>query len=144
MEIALLVATFALQRIVAHLGHLDNLVYTHWWTVILAGIALWHYAIKDKPTALNWLIAALLFFSVPTGLAALDSPEKYQLLFLFEHIGLLVIGGLANFRLVTVWGAVGVALGVLYWLQDYTFLLVGLTGLGLILFAVWRLLRKQA
>lgn len=142
VEIAILVATFALQRIVAEQSDLDSLVYTHWWAVTLAYIALQRYSSKDTATALNWLIAALLFFSVPTGFATLGEPEKYQLLFLFEHIGLLTIGGLMNYRLITIWGAVGVGLGVLYWLQDYTFLLVGLTGLGLIFFAVWRLLRK--
>ena len=142
MEAALLVATFALQRMVSYDTHLDGLVYTHWWAITLAFIAIGRYSIKDKSTAFNWLIGALLVFSVPTGFAALDHPEKYQLLFLFEHIGVLTLGGLLNYRLITLWGAGGVALGVLYWLQDYTYLLVGLAGFGLILFAVWRLLRK--
>lgn len=142
IELAIIIGTFALQRIVADRADLDSLVYTHWWALTLTVIAFQRYVNKDKATALNWLITALIVFSVPTGFAALGEPEKYQLLFLFEHIGLLTLGGLANYRLITIWGAAGVALGVLYWLQDYTFLLVGLTGLGLIFFAVWRLLRK--
>jgi hypothetical protein len=79
--------------------------------------------------------------SIPTGLSALGEPDKYQLIFLIEHVALLVIGGMLNYRLAVLWGSSGVALAVLYWLKDQTYILLGLLGLGLIGLAIWRLLK---
>lgn len=142
-EAGAIVATAALQRIFSLSGDYDTLVYTHWWAFILATLAGARYAIKDKQSALQWLIAALCFFSIPTGLAALSDPNKYQLLFLIEHVILLVIGGMLNYRLVVLWGSSGIALAVLYWLKDQTYILLGLLGIGLIGLAMWRLLKKK-
>lgn len=142
-EIALIIATLALQRLVAHFYDVDMLVYTHWWAVIFAGIAFLHYSRGEKDSATGIFVGALLFMSIPSGLAALSDPTTYQLLFLLEHVALLTFGALTSFRLATIWGAIGIALAVLYWLQGFTFLLVGLLGIGLIVFAIVRLLKSS-
>ncbi len=142
-EASAIVATVALQRMFSLTGDYDLLVYTHWWAFILAVLAGARYVIKDKQSALQWLVAALCLFSIPTGLAALGDPNKYQLLFLIEHVILLVIGGMLNYRLVVLWGSSGIALAVLYWLKDQTYILLGLLGIGLIGLAMWRLLKKK-
>lgn len=140
-EAGAVVATLALQRIFSLGGDYDMLVYTHWWAVVLAALAGLRYSISDKKSALQWLIAALCFMSVPTGLSALGDPDKYQFIFLIEHVVLLAIGGMLNYRLAILWGSSGVALAVLYWLKDQTYILLGLLGLGLIGLAIWRLLK---
>lgn len=140
-EAGAVAATLALQRIFSLGGDYDMLVYTHWWAVVLAALAGLRYSISDKKSALQWLIAALCFMSIPTGLSALGDPDKYQLMFLIEHVVLLAIGGMLNYRLAILWGSSGVALAVLYWLKDQTYILLGLLGLGLIGLAIWRLLK---
>ncbi len=142
-EAAAVVATLAMQRMFSLGGNYDMLVYTHWWAIILAVLAGARYVISDKNNALHWLIAALCILSIPTGLAALGDPSKYQMIFLIEHVILLTIGGVLNYRLVVLWGSSGVALAVLYWLKDQTYILLGLLGLGLIGLAIWRLLNKK-
>ena len=140
-EAAAITATLAMQRMFSLGGDYDMLVYTHWWAVVLVALAGLRYSISDKKSALQWLIAGLCFMSIPTGLSALGEPDKYQLIFLIEHVALLVIGGMLNYRLAVLWGSSGVALAVLYWLKDQTYILLGLLGLGLIGLAIWRLLK---
>ena len=142
-EGAIIALNVALQRIFSLSGDYDWLVYTHWWALVLAALAGLRYMLKEKDNALIWLIASLCVLSVPTGLAALGDPSKYQLVFLIEHVALLVLGGLFNYRLVILWGASGVGLAVLYWLKDQTYILLGLLGLGLIALAIWRLLSSK-
>ncbi len=142
-EAAIAITTIALQRMLSLGGDYDLLVYTHWWVVVLVLFAGLRYSISDKKSALQWLIVALCFMSIPTGLSALGDPGKYQLVFLIEHVILLAIGGAANYRLAIQWGASGVGLAVLYWLKDQTYILLGLLGLSLIALAIWRLLKKK-
>lgn len=142
-DVAVILGTLALQRLVPDELDLDGLVYTHWWALTIGYLSWVRYNLGQKENAKGLLIGALVFMSVPTGLAALGDQSKYQIPFLLEHIALLVVGGLISFRLLTIWGAVGVGLAVLYWLQGYTYIMVGLAGLGLIVFAVWRLLSKD-
>lgn len=141
-EIALVIATLALQRIIATYMDVDALIYTHWWAAVLLVIAIARYYRKEKDTATNIAIAGLCVLSLPTGVAALGDPGTYQLLFLIEHVIVLLIGAAMGFRMATIWGAVGIALALLYLLQGFTSLLVGLIGIGLIVFAIVKLLSR--
>ena len=52
---------------------------------------------------------------------------------------LLVFGLLANRKIFTIWGGLGVAIAVLWFLRGFTFLLLLLIAVGLIALALWRL-----
>ncbi len=142
-EAAGIIATAGLQRLFSLSGDYDSLIYTHWWALTIGALAGFRLFISDKQNAQNWLFVSLCVLSIPTGLKALDNPESYQFVFLMEHVVLLVVGGLFSYRPVVLWGASGIGLAVLYWLKDQTYILLGLLGIGLIGFAVWRLLRKK-
>ena len=142
-EVAAIVATIALQRLIAVNFDINGLYYTHWWALIFALIAAGRRFIKqERETARMWWIGALITMSIPSGLVALGSGGNYQMLFLLEHTGLLIAASAFNNRLTILWGVAGVALAILYWLQSYSYVLVALLGLSLIGFAIWRLMRK--
>lgn len=63
----------------------------------------------------------------------------YQLLFLIEHLALLVAGALLSVRWILWWGLTGASLAVIYFLKDYTYLRLGFLGLLLIGIVIWRL-----
>lgn len=142
-EVAAIVATITMQRIVAVNFDINGLYYTHWWALTFALIAAGRRFVKqEKETSRMWWIGALVTMSVPSGLVALQHGGNYQMLFLLEHTGLLVAAAVFNNRLTILWGVAGVALAILYWLQSYSYALVALLGLSLIGFAIWRLMRK--
>jgi hypothetical protein len=145
-ELAAYVATFSLQRLVAHVyPDASWLVYTHWWALTSGLVAYMYYQrTGDKNVAMARAIISLTLFSLPTGFSALiDGTGGYRTLFLLEHVALAVAGVAVNKRLAVIWGAVGIGLAVLYMLQGYTYLLLTLIALGLIGVAIWRLSNKD-
>lgn len=144
-EVAAYVATFSLQRLVAYVyPDADWLLYTHWWAITGAAVAYMYYLrTGNRQQALNRGVVSLAMLSIPTGLAALgDSTGMYRSIFLFEHVALAVAGLSLNKKIAVRWGAIGIGLAVLYMLQGYTYLLLVLIALGLIILAVWRLTKK--
>ena len=141
-EVAAVIATISLQKIVSLAGDYDLLLYTHWWALIAAALALGRQRVlKDNESAKTLYIIALCVLTLPTGLKALGDPSTYQLIFLVENIVLLVGGLFATHRTTVLWGASGVSLAILYWLKDQTYFLLALVGIGLIGLAIWRLMR---
>lgn len=88
-------------------------------------------------------LLALGLLSIPTGLAALGDPNTYQLLFLAEHIALLIGGYVTNKKLVVQWAAVGIGLALVWLLKGYTYVLLALAAFTLIGLAIWRLTQNQ-
>jgi hypothetical protein len=142
-ELSLFVLTLSLQRIIA-IEYPDTnwLVYTHWWAGTVGIMALLRRQAGERQDAYSRGIIALLLLSVPTGFMALVEPDTYQLLFLIEHVILLVAGFVTNRKLLLKWGAVGIGLALVKLLMGYTFILLFLLAIGLIALAFWRLLRK--
>ncbi len=144
-EIAAYIATFSLQRLVAHVyPDADWLIYTHWWAFTTGAVALLRYnRTGNREQAMVRGILALTLFSLPTALAALvDGTGMYRMIFLLEHVALAMIGLALNKKLAVRWGAIGIGLAVLYMLKGYTYLLLVLIALALIALAVWRLNKK--
>jgi hypothetical protein len=150
VDVGAIIATIGLQRIVdIKVIDVNWLVYTHWWAIIIVGLALFYYAVDQKESAKLRAILALLFVSVFTGMAALgvgigdEGNTGYRLIFLIEHILMLVAGLIASWKMLTVWGAVGVTLAVLWMLAGYTSILLALAALALIGAAIYALVRQS-
>lgn len=138
-ESAVYLANFAAQRLFASLyPELNSVFYAHWWALIVAMIAV----VRRQGVRLR-LIIAMSFVSLSSGLYALGQGGGYQLLFLAEHLGLLVIGALRQKTWAIWWGIAASALAILYFLRSYTFLWLGFLGLLLIGIVVWRLMRSN-
>lgn len=144
-DAALVVGTIGLQRMLAAAAPgIDGLIYTHWWAITAAGLAYLYYHKGDRSAAKTRFIIGLSFLSFFGGIAALGagSDEPYRLIFLIEHALLLAAGLHVKSKLITIWGAVGVVLAVLWMLSGYTFLLLFFIGLVLIAGAIYALTRQ--
>lgn len=139
VESAVYIAIVGMQRIAEYAWpELNFVLYAHWWAVTLAVTALVRQSYKRE----RW-IAATALVTLSSGLYALMNGGNYQLLFLIEHLGLLVAGALLSKSWAIWWGIGASALAVLYFLRDYTFLLLGFLGLLLIAIVVWRLMSAK-
>ena len=78
-----------------------------------------------------------------TALYALGSGGGYALLFLVEHVGLLVFGAMRQQSWALWWGLSAASLAILYFLRDIVFLAFGFLGLLIIGFVIWRLMKTQ-
>jgi hypothetical protein len=137
IEAAVYVTTFGMQRIAEQLWpELNSVLYAHWWAIIIALIAM-----NRRTYTRTRLIVAMSFVTVFSGVYALTSGGNYQLLFLIEHLALLVAGALLSKSWAIWWGISASAIAILYFLRGYTFLLLGFLGLLLIAIVVWRLMR---
>lgn len=143
-ELAIAVVTLTLQRLLYEKAPgTDLLFYTHWWAFSLGLMALLRLRFGHKEDARSQGMLALAFISLPSGFRALNDPETYQLLFLVEHVLLLVAGFMTNKQYLVRWSAAFIAAAMLWMLRGYTYVLLGLLGIGLIALAVWRLLKRS-
>lgn len=116
---------------------LGSIVYTQWWAITIFAVAAWR---KDYKTR---LIIALLFITLPTGLSALSQGGGYVWLFLVEHLIIAIAGAVYRKQWVMWWGIVSVILSIMYFIREYTALMLLLLGFLLIAFVVWRLMRGK-
>lgn len=134
-EVAVYVLTFGMQRIIDILiPGIDAVWYAHWWAAVIALVAYWRPTYKTA----RFTIAMSLVTAV-VGIMALTEGGVYQLLFLVEHIALLVTGALRRKQWAVWWGLVASVAAIMYFIKDYTYLWLGLLGLALIGLVVWRL-----
>jgi hypothetical protein len=139
IEAAIYIAIFGTQRIVELLWPQFNVVlYAHWWAVMVMLVALTARSYKRTR-----LMIAMGLITLSSGVYALTSGQEYQLLFLTEHLALLVVGALLSRSWAIWWGIIATALAILYFLRGYTFLLLGFLGLLLIAIVVWRLMSSS-
>src|SRR5699024_6930483 len=54
---------------------------------------------------------------------------------------LLALGLFYNYRVLSIWGAIGITAAVLWYLRDLTYIWVGLLGVALLAGAIWQLRR---
>lgn len=139
LEVAIYGATLGAQRLVGlTFGEMDVIVYAYWWALAVAVTASW----RSYTTAR--LIIAMGIVTGVTALEALGEGGWYSILFLVEHIVLLVVGVFRNKRWALWWGLVASSLAVLYFLRDITFLAFAFLGILLIGIVVWRLNKAKA
>ncbi|WP_311213684.1 MULTISPECIES: hypothetical protein [unclassified Arthrobacter] len=143
-EIAALASLAALQRAALFVGDSGP---DWFWTVqwyVLAGAVLagLRYIRRQRSEGLLRLaIAAGVLSSTSLG-TIFGGTAPQQLYVLVGHAVLLVAGLLLAERVMVWWGAVGVALSVMWALRSYAFAMLALVALALIVLAVWRLNRK--
>lgn len=115
-----------------------------WYVILAAGLGALRYE-SGHQLAGRLMVGAgagLLSFS---GLGVVfGGTANQQLWVLVLLAGLLLVGlGLGD-RLFVWWGAAGVAACIMWAIRQYTFALLALIAVGLIVFAVWRLNRGTA
>jgi hypothetical protein len=143
-ELSGLIAVAALQRAVLFVGvSSPDLFWLAQWYVIAGGvIAGLRYGMGQRREGLLRLCitaGVLSFTSLGTIFAGTSSQQLYVLV---AHVVLLVAGLLLAERVLVWWGAVAVALSIMWSLRSYAFAMLALVALGLIVLAVWRLNRK--
>lgn len=134
VEVAGYIATFGLQRLLGITSEGVSMVfYAHWWAATIFAMGQWRKQGEGRTQV------ALAFVTASSGLYALAEGGVYQLLFLVEHVALLIAGAVSNRRWATVWGLVGSILAVLWFLKDILFVAFAFLGLVVIGVVVWRL-----
>ena len=121
----------------------ELLMYTHLWAATFGLMYYWRKKSNDNQNANNFLMLALLAFSVPFGLQTLgNSGTARGWLFVIEHILLILLGMSMKNDTVIKWGLVATIGAVIFQLRDLTFLLLGILGLTVIGIAIWLLNRE--
>lgn len=141
-DVSAILITLGLTAVVDVLyPNIHSLFYVHWWVLVIGILAYVYYRFNEKPKAKFRLICALSLLSMFTISYAFGGEISYRLLFLIEHSLLVVIGLLASYKLLTVWGGVGVTLALLWMLSGYTFLLLSFIGLVIIAIVVYVIMK---
>ncbi|MDR0788882.1 MAG: hypothetical protein LBN03_01640 [Bifidobacteriaceae bacterium] len=118
---------------------MDELVYVH---IIAATVFAWGYVLiryVKQNYKITRIVLALGLLTLWVGTLALNDGGSYVTLFLAEQAILLAIGGFTKITWATKWGAAGVICAVLYFVRDYTYIWLGLLGIGIISIVIWRL-----
>ena len=89
------------------------------------------------------LVLALAVFSLSTLVLALRGDNAMEVLFLAEHSLMVIIGLVLGKRLISMWGAGGVTLALIYLLSGYAYALAILAGLSIITAVVVVVARGQ-
>jgi hypothetical protein len=116
------------------------LVYLH---VIVAAIysaaAIYSH---DAVAKLKRLKLATITLTVFLGMAALTGGSLYQVLFMIEHIIILMLAVLFSQKWLRTWSAIALTLGLMYSLRDIPYIFLMSIGIGLIIYVLWRLSRQ--
>lgn len=144
LDIGGIIAGVGLHRaIAAYAPDVHFLVFTHMWAALWCAIAYRYYTAGRKSDARLRLVLALLLITIPAFNAAIAGAVQYQILFLVEHVIMIVVGLVRAYRMTTYWGAIGVTLAVLYMLRGYTPLLTIAIGMLVISAVVWVIVRTS-
>ena len=115
-----------------------------WSAAILSGAVMsWRWLGYAHVYTIAHLVLALAVFSLSTLVLALRGDNAMEILFLVEHSLMVIIGLALGRRLVTIWGAVGVTLALIYLLSGYAYALAILAGLSIITAVVVVVARGQ-
>ncbi|MBT2585832.1 hypothetical protein [Arthrobacter sp. ISL-95] len=143
-ELAGIICVAALQRAVLFVdGSSPDLFWTaQWYVVAGAVIAGLRYANGQRAEGLLRLCITAGLLSLMSLGTIFSGTSSQQLYVLVAHVLLLAAGLLLAERVLVWWGAVAVALSIMWSLRSYAFAMLALVALGLIVLAVWRLNRK--
>lgn len=133
---------FAIHMLIAPV---HGIVVPYLWSVaILSGAVMsWRWLGYTHVYAIAHLVLALTVFSLSTLVLALAGDNAMEILFLVEHSLMVIIGLVLGRRLITIWGAVGVTLALIYLLSGYAYALAILAGLSIITAVVVVVARGQ-
>lgn len=139
IEAAAYIATFGLQRIVAigSDGEVNMLIYAHWWALTIFAVGRW-FGKSDSRT-----VAAMAIVTFMSAIYALGEGGMYQLLFLAEHVAVLIVGVLTNRQWAIRWGLIASILAILWFLKDIAYVALAFLGLVVIGIVIWRLNRSN-
>ena len=133
---------FAIHMLIAPVH--DIVVPYLWSAAILSGAVMsWRWLGYAHVYTIAHLALALAVFSLSTLVLALRGDNAMEILFLVEHSLMVIIGLVLGRRLVTIWGAVGVTLALIYLLSGYAYALAILAGLSIITAVVVVVARGQ-
>ncbi len=111
---------------------------------ILSGAVMsWRWLGYAQISTIAHLALALAVFSVSTLVLALAGDNAMEVLFLAEHSLMVIIGLVLGKRLISMWGAGGVTLALIYLLSGYAYALAILAGLAIIAAVIVVVVRGQ-
>jgi len=111
---------------------------------ILSGAVMsWRWLGYTQISTIAHLALALTVFSLSTLVLALAGDNAMEILFLVEHSLMVIIGLALGKRLISMWGAVGVTLALIYLLSGYAYALAILAGLAIIAAVIVVVVRGQ-
>ncbi|NWL13641.1 hypothetical protein DM793_20455 [Paenarthrobacter nitroguajacolicus] len=143
-EVGGLVSVAALQRAVLFVdaSRPDWFWAAQWYVIAGAVIAGLRYMKGQRAEGLLRLCIAAGALSLTSVGSIVSGTSSQQLYVLVAHVLLLAAGLLLAERVLVWWGAIAVALSIMWALRSYAFAMLALVALGLIVLAVWRLNRK--
>ena len=139
---SILIFAFAVQWIIAVVApETPAIVYGHVSALALVCVAFWRR--RDARVRTGFYVAAAAVLTGGGAWSAFNDGVIYQLIFLVEHIIILIIGGLKQWQKVVWWGVGATVAAILYFLRDYFFLWLAFLGVVLIAIVIWRLGRMN-
>lgn len=114
-----------------------------WCAVAVGVMALIRYPRRLPIAGKNMLMVASGIASFAAVLTILSGETVQQLVILLVFVALIALGLSLDERVFTIWGAIGVATAVLWYLRGFTYIMLAILALALIGFAIWRLNRKK-
>lgn len=114
-----------------------------WCAMALGAMAVMRY-LRHLPNAgKRMLMGASGFASFGAVLTIFSGDTVQQVVMLLVFVALIAVGMSLDERVFTIWGAIGVATAVLWYLRGFTYILLAVLALALIGFAIWRLNRRK-
>ena len=146
-DLGALAVTASVQRAVLFSGGLgqgpDPFWAAQWFVILAAVLAALRYAGGQTMPARVILGAGAALLSA-SGIAIVFGGTQSQQLWVLVLLAiLLLVGAGRNETLFVWWGAAGVTLCLMWAMRQYTFALLALMAVALIIFAVWRLNRTK-
>jgi hypothetical protein len=115
-----------------------------WYVLLAAGLGALRYSVGHHLAGRLRVAAGAGLLSL-SGLGVVFGGTGAQQLWVLVLLAVLLLAGLGlGERLFVWWGAAGVTVCILWAMRQYTFALLALIAVGLIVFAVWRLNRGTA
>ncbi|MDQ0800338.1 hypothetical protein [Arthrobacter sp. SLBN-112] len=115
-----------------------------WYMLLAAALAGLRYLTGSPSVGRRYACASAGLLSL-SGLGTIFGGEASHQLWVLVWLAVFLAAGLVvGDRLFVRWGAVGIAVCVLWAMRQYTFALLAIVAVGLIAFAVWRLNRAAA
>ncbi len=114
-----------------------------WCAMALGALSVKRYVNHQQMLGKKLLMGAAVLASAGALITIFNGDTWEQVISLVIFVVLLIVGMSLEERVFTVWGAVGVATAVLWYLRDFTYVLLAFLALSLIAFAIWRLTRSK-
>ena len=140
LDIAAFIFSFATQAaIYLAWDGVPAIIFGHLSALTLLAVALWRKR-NGGDNELHYVLGAVVF-TMGGGASALADGSVYQLIFLAEHVVILIVGALRQWQRVVWWGVAASVTAIMYFLKDYFYLWLAFLGVILIAIVVWRLMR---